>query len=71
MTPDTPPPPGSPEAVKLGCKCPTGDNGHGKGYMGIAGVYFYHGECPVHPLPPQDWTAQDELDRSKHRAGIV
>lgn len=70
MTPNTPPP-GSPEAVKLGCKCPRMDNGHGKGYMGVAGVYVYHGECPVHPLPPQEWTEQDERDRSKHRAGIL
>jgi hypothetical protein len=47
MNADTPPP-GSPEAVKLGCKCPRLDNGHGKGYMGIAGVYVYHSECPLH-----------------------
>ena len=71
MNTNTPPPPGSPEAVKLGCICPRMDNGHGKGYMGIAIVYVYHGECPVHSLPPQEWTAQDELDRSKHRAGIL
>lgn len=70
MNIDTPPP-GSPEAVKLGCKCPRMDNGHGKGYMGVAGVYVYSGDCLLHALKPQEWTAQDERDRSKHRAGIL
>lgn len=71
MTPDTPPSPGSDAAIAKGCTCPVSDNAHGKGYMGIAGVYVYHGECPVHPLPPQEWTEQDERDRSKHRSDIL
>ena len=70
MNTDTPPP-GSPEAVKLGCKCPTSDNGHGKGFGGIAGLYVCGPNCPLHPVNPHTWTAQDELDRSKHRAGIL
>lgn len=49
MTPDTSPP-GSPEAVKLGCTCPVMDNGHGKGYMGVAGIYVYSGACPLHTI---------------------
>ena len=69
MTPDTPPPPGSPEAVKLGCTCPVMDNGHGKGYMGVPGIYVYSGDCPLHRLKPQEWTTEDERGRSKHRAG--
>lgn len=64
-------PPGSPEAVNLGCKCPRMDNAHGKGYMGIPGIYVYSDDCPLHRLKPQEWTAQDERDRAKHRAGIL
>ena len=66
-----PPPPGSPEAIDLGCKCPVMENHHGKGYMGVAGVFVYSGDCPLHAFEPQEWTPQDELDRSKHRAGIL
>jgi hypothetical protein len=71
MTPNTPPPPGSPEAVELSCKCPVSDNAHGSGYMGVAGVYVYSGDCPLHALKPQEWTTEDEHGRSKHRAGIL
>jgi hypothetical protein len=51
MTPTTtnePPPPGSQEAQDLGCLCPVIDNGHGRGYMGMEGVYVYREDCPVH-----------------------
>ena len=47
------------------------DNGHGRGYMGVPGIYLYSGDCPLHRLKPEEWTPQDELDRSKHRAGIL
>lgn len=47
------PPPGSPAAIALGCRCPIMDNSHGKGYMGQAGVYVYSGACALHA---------DELD---------
>jgi hypothetical protein len=68
---DTPPSPGSDAAIAKGCTCPVLDNAHGNGYMGIAGVYVYSGDCPLHALRSQDWTEQDELGRSKHRAGIL
>lgn len=71
MTPDTPPPPGSDAAIQQGCTCPIMDNAHGRGYMGVSGVYVFSGDCPLHCLKPQEWTPQDELDRSKHRAGIL
>lgn len=70
MNADTPPPPGSDAAIKQGCTCPVSDNHYGRGYMGVAGVYVYSGDCPLHRLKPQEWTAEDELDRSKHRAEI-
>jgi hypothetical protein len=43
------PNPGSPEAGKLGCKCPVLDNGHGKGsYMGGPGTFIISGDCQLH-----------------------
>lgn len=48
MTPNTPPPPGSDAAIQFGCTCPVLDNAHGKGYMGVAGVYVFSGDCPLH-----------------------
>lgn len=50
----TDPPPGSPEAKRAGCLCPTIDNAHGRGFMG--GVHDDAGElvyvqvvgCPLH-----------------------
>jgi len=41
MTQDTPPP-GSPEAVKAGCKCPVLDG------AGIPGRYWINCCCPLH-----------------------
>ena len=69
MTPDTPSP-GSDAAIKQGCTCPVLDNAHGRGYMGVPGIYAYSGDCPLHAVKPQEWTPQDELDRSKHRSEI-
>jgi len=43
MTTNTPPP-GSPEAIALGCCCPVLDNGHGRGYRFVQGhpvLYVY------------------------------
>lgn len=42
------PNPGSPAAIKLGCKCPVMDNGGGKGYMGVKGVFVMSAICPIH-----------------------
>jgi hypothetical protein len=44
-------PPGSEIAQRNGCKCPAVDNGYGRGYMGMPGVYVYNLECPVHEIP--------------------
>ena len=54
----TTPPPGSPEAVKLGCRCPVMDNHHGAGYMGIRGVYVYSGHCTLHNVS-RDYEEQE------------
>lgn len=40
--------PGSPEAKVAGCLCPVIDNGRGRGYMGIPGVYVMREDCPMH-----------------------
>lgn len=42
------PNPGSDEARKLGCNCPVIDNGRGKGWMGLPGVFVQRGDCPLH-----------------------
>jgi predicted RNA-binding Zn-ribbon protein involved in translation (DUF1610 family) len=44
-TADTPPP-GSPEALGLGCLCPVYDNCHGRGVA--PGIFVYREDCPVH-----------------------
>lgn len=53
MTTKTPNP-GSPEAVALGCACPRIDNGHGRGYMGIEGMFVLVEGCPLHPMPKDE-----------------
>lgn len=40
------PNPGSKEAIKQGCICPTLDNSQGKGYMGMEGIFIINGKCP-------------------------
>jgi hypothetical protein len=40
--------PGSDEAIKLGCKCPVLDNGHGKGSMYGKDLFWINQNCPVH-----------------------
>ena len=40
--------PGSAEARAQGCRCPVIDNGHGRGYMGIAGIFVITETCPMH-----------------------
>lgn len=42
------PNPGSDAAIAIGCKCPVMDNGRGRGYMGLAGLFVYSMDCPVH-----------------------
>lgn len=48
------PNPGSPEAIKAGCKCPVLDNGHGRGWMGGVKdeegrtIYVYSSACEIH-----------------------
>ena len=45
-----PPNPGSPEAVKQGCKCPVIDNRYGKGIRDDRDEYWINGGCPLHGL---------------------
>lgn len=42
------PNPGSDAAIAIGCTCPVMDNGRGRGYMGVAGLFVYSAACPVH-----------------------
>lgn len=40
------PPPGHPDAVDQGCRCPVLDNARGKG--SYKGGYIIRGDCPLH-----------------------
>jgi hypothetical protein len=43
------PNPGSPEAVKIGCKCAVFDNHYGKGFpYGGETCFYINDNCPVH-----------------------
>jgi len=42
------PNPGSDAAIAAGCTCPVMDNGRGRGYMGVTGLFVYSTTCPVH-----------------------
>lgn len=43
------PNPGSDDAIRLGCKCPVIDNGHGAGFPYEGRVCFYISDiCPIH-----------------------
>lgn len=44
--------PGSREAIDAGCTCAVLDNGHGRGYMGQAGIFVITAGCPLHGLGP-------------------
>lgn len=57
------PPPGSPEAEELGCKCPVLDNAHGHGYMGQQGIYVYSAACKLHASRPDIDDALDSFNR--------
>jgi len=51
--PSKAPPPGSAEAIALGCTCPVEDNHHGRGFTlydtGSRDTVFWYTEgCPVH-----------------------
>ena len=45
--------------MKRGCTCPRMDNAYGRGYMGIAGVYVWREDCPLHG-PKIDGQGQGE-----------
>lgn len=58
------PPPGSDAAIAAGCTCPVYDNAHGRGYMGMAGVYAYTAGCPLHGAGDDDgqpWAGPSSL----------
>ncbi len=50
------PNPGSPEAVKAGCKCPISDNHYGQGIPNKNGapLFWYSGDCPIHKIEEEE-----------------
>lgn len=51
MTADITGNPGSPDAIKRGCRCPIIDNGHGHGANGTSGPeaeFWINSDCPMH-----------------------
>jgi hypothetical protein len=57
MNTDTPPNPGSDEAIALGCKCPVLDNRHGIGSNYGDGIFWIAEICPIHAQGQKDDTA--------------
>lgn len=58
-------PPGSQQAVTMGCSCPAAENCYGRGYLEQSGVYVYRENCPVHTLVEVwefDWNDLDRLE---------
>jgi hypothetical protein len=60
----TPPPPGSDEAIKLGCSCAIMDNNHGRGAYVVDGkpVFWISGDCIVHSEDCHPDSALQEID---------
>lgn len=58
MTPN----PGSDKALNLGCRCAVLCNGHGRGYMGLVGIFVMSVDCPLHGANArkQDATPEDD-----------
>lgn len=53
--------PGSPEAVKQGCKCPVMDNHYGKGILYNGRIEFWISEeCPLHGKKGSDEDSTEE-----------
>ena len=42
------PPPGSDEAIEMGCICSILDNNHGKGIDGKGKLFWINQKCPIH-----------------------
>ena len=58
------PNPGSPEAIKIGCKCPRCDNRHGLGvYEDENGnpLFWISGDCPIHGMELREESNEDTL----------
>ena len=51
--------PGSDEAARAVCLCPRMDNGYGRGYMGMPGVYVQREDCPLHGSKRQNEKLSD------------
>ena len=47
-----PPNPGSDEAQARGCLCPRMDNAYGRGHCGVAGLFVWRMDCPLHTRNP-------------------
>lgn len=79
------PPPGAPEAVRLGCVCPQIENHHGRGFLQDGRTRWWtRQDCPVHgPRDAKgetDWTRlrstepgpdEDDLDADWSSAKVV
>lgn len=59
--------PGSPDAIKSGCKCPRIDNCHGDGYRGNPERFVMREGCPVHG---EKWLDSRAPRRADDDAGV-
>jgi hypothetical protein len=60
------PNPGSKRAYDAGCTCPVLDNAHGYGWHGMAGIFVYDGDCPLHKETV--WKLLASADQEKDEA---
>lgn len=54
--------PVSPEALASGCICPMLDNSHGKGWFGVAGVFWIAPDCPLHGIDAEKIPQEKERE---------
>lgn len=62
--------PGSDTAIAAGCICPVLDNEHGRGYMGVSGVFVMRGDCPMHGQEERDMT-YPSIDQVRHKVKFM
>lgn len=59
------PNPGSDEAQEQGCLCPVLDNGYGRGYRCLPGIFVMREDCPLHGAQVSGFQAEEHQRKEK------
>lgn len=63
-------PPGHPEAVNPGCRCPVIDNGHGRGCGRVDSegnpLFWYNDDCSLH-----GWLLAEPIDANEMTFDVI